>query len=147
MLELIKLLLIFRKMKPADISALVINRLAEEGFLQLHQLEHQSFEGHISHDVEEPDEEANGVMGNICSKGRRVLKVRACFNKKDDKVFDYWASKNKDDFEKLIRYIPELLKKMNEDYDPSEHHESLKGPIITKSNLPKKVAKELVRRG
>ena len=57
MIELIKLLLIFRKMKPADISALVINRLAEEGFLQLHQLEHQSFEGHISHDVEEPDEE------------------------------------------------------------------------------------------
>ena len=66
MLELIKLLLIFRKMKPADISPLVIDRLAEEGFLQLHQLEHQSFEGHISHDVEEPDWEENKTMAWIC---------------------------------------------------------------------------------
>ena len=144
MLDVIKILLAFRIMKPAEFSPLVINRLAEEGFLQLHQLEHQSFEGHISHDVEEPDEDANKVMGRICFYGRQVLKVRACLNKTDDKVFELWATKNKKDFESVLREIPSLLEE-NERYDPDEHHESLKGPIITKSNLPKKVIKELVR--
>ena len=97
---------------------------------------------------EEPDEEANYTMAKICRYGRAVLKVRACLNKTraDDKVFELWATKNKDDFETVLLEIPSLLEE-NEDYDPSKHHESLKGPIITKSNLPKKVAKELVRRG
>ena len=103
MLELIKVILAFRVMKPAEFSPLVINKLAAEGFLQLHQLEHQSFEGHISNDVEEPSMSRtdNHTMAMICQYGRAVLKVRACLDqaKTDDEVFEFWATKNKDDFE------------------------------------------------
>jgi len=76
-----------------------------------------------------------------------VLKVRACFSKTDDKVFDVWATKNKSDFETVLDKIPRLLEEENSRYDPDRHQESLKGPVIAKTNLPKKVAKELVRRG